>query len=53
MVPVPPVLEAERITLFVPATVGVPEISPVVELFDKPAGRLLAPNEVGLFEAVI
>ena len=52
-VPVPPALEAERVTLFVPATVGVPEINPEVGLFDKPAGRLLAPKEVGLLEAVI
>ena len=52
-VPVPPALEAERVTLFVPGTVGIPEINPVLGLFDKPAGRLLAPYEVGLLEAVI
>ena len=52
-VPVPPALEAERVTLFVPALAGVPEINPVLGLFVNPAGRLLAPKEVGLFEAMI
>ena len=29
-------------TVDVPAAVGVPEITPVLELIDKPAGRLVA-----------
>ena len=52
-VPVPPALEAWRVTLFVPAANGVPDISPSVVLTLSPEGRLLAPKEVGLLEAVI
>src|SRR5579863_8631438 len=38
--PVAPVVSfAVTVTLEVPAVVGVPEISPVVELIDSPAGR--------------
>ena len=52
-VSVPPELEAVMVTLLVPAVVGVPEMTPVVGLFVRPAGRLLAPKEVGAFEARI
>ena len=38
--PVPSV--AVTVTLLVPAVVGVPEMSPVEELIDSPAGRPLA-----------
>jgi hypothetical protein len=35
-----PVLSlAVAVTLYVPAVVGVPEISPVEELMDRPGGR--------------
>ena len=40
--PVPPSLLAERVIVLVPAVVGVPEMTPVVELRLKPAGRLAA-----------
>jgi hypothetical protein len=41
--PVAPVASlAETVTLLVPAAVGVPEISPVEELIDRPAGRPVA-----------
>jgi hypothetical protein len=53
LVPVPPALEAERVTLFVPEVAGVPKISPFVGLTLSPDGKLLAPKEVGLFVAVI
>ena len=52
-VPVPPALEAWRVTLFVPTANGVPDISPLVVFTPSPEGRLLAPKEVGLLEAVI
>ena len=42
MVPVPPALVALRVTLEVPAVVGVPEIKPVAVLIDKPAGSPVA-----------
>ena len=51
--PVPPALVALMVTLLVPAAVGVPVISPVPVLMLKPAGRPVAPYEVGLPEAVI
>jgi hypothetical protein len=38
----PVVSLAETVTLLVPAVVGVPEISPVEELIDSPAGRPVA-----------
>jgi hypothetical protein len=40
--PVPPVLIAPRVTVEVPAEVGVPEISPVAVLTDNPAGNPVA-----------
>ena len=41
--PVAPVVSlAVTVTLEVPAVVGVPEIRPVVELIDSPAGRPVA-----------
>ena len=41
--PVPPALVALMVTLYVPAVVGVPEISPVLVLTVKPAGGPVAP----------
>ena len=41
--PVPPELVALIVTLYVPAVVGVPEITPVVVFTLKPAGSPLAP----------
>ena len=42
-VPVPVELLAERVTLKVPAaTLGVPEIRPVVVLMERPPGRPVA-----------
>src|SRR5580700_4498925 len=38
----PVVSLAVTVTLLLPAVVGVPEISPVVELIDRPAGRPVA-----------
>ena len=40
--PVPPALVAPSVTVEVPAAVGVPEISPVAVLTDKPAGKPVA-----------
>lgn len=40
--PVPPVFVAPSVTVEPPAAVGVPEISPVAVLTDKPAGRPVA-----------
>ena len=40
--PVPQALVAPRVTVEVAAAVGVPEISPVVELTDRPAGNPVA-----------
>ena len=41
--PVAPVVSlAKTVTLLVPAAVGVPEIRPVLELIDRPAGRPVA-----------
>ena len=51
--PVPPLLVAPRVTVEVAAAVGVPEISPVVELTDRPAGNPVALKLVGELEAVI
>ena len=50
---VPPTLVAEIVTLLVPAALGVPVIAPVPVLMLSPAGRPVAPYEVGLPEAVI
>jgi hypothetical protein len=53
-VPVPVELVAERVTLKVPAaTLGVPEIKPVVVLMERPPGRAVALKEVGELSAVI
>ena len=52
LVPVPPALVALRATLEVPAVVGVPEMSPVAVLMDRPAGNPVALKLVGLLEAV-
>ena len=52
-VPVPVAFVAERDTIEVPATVGVPVIAPVVVLTDNPAGRTDALNVVGELLAVI
>ena len=42
-VPVPVALVAERVTLKVPAaTLGVPEITPVLVLMERPPGRPVA-----------
>jgi hypothetical protein len=41
--PVPPALIALRVMEDVAAVVGVPEITPVAVLIDKPAGRPVAP----------
>src|SRR5207248_1193681 len=46
-------LLAAMLTLVVPALVGVPEITPVLELTLRPAGNGLAVKPVGLFVAVI
>jgi hypothetical protein len=51
--PVPPLLVAPRVTVEVPEAAGVPEISPVVALTDRPAGKPVALKLVGELEAVI
>ena len=54
VVPVPAPLVAERVTLKVPAaTLGVPEIAPVVVLMERPPGRPVALKEVGELSALI
>ena len=45
-------LYVEIVTLEVPAVVGVPEMTPEVVLMLNPAGRPVAPKEVGLSLAV-
>ena len=40
--PVPPALVALMVTLYVPAVVGVPEISPVLVFTLKPVGSPIA-----------
>ena len=53
-VPVPVVLVAEMVTLKVPAaTLGVPEMRPVVVLMESPPGRSVALKEVGELSAAI
>ena len=52
-VPAPPAFVADRVTLEVPAVVGVPEISPVTVLILSPADRPVALKLVGLLVAVI
>ena len=51
--PVPALFVADMVTLDVPAPVGVPVIAPVAVLSVSPAGKVAAPKEVGLPEAVI
>jgi hypothetical protein len=41
--PVPPLLVALRVTVEVPAAVGVPEINPVLMFGVNPAGNPVAP----------
>jgi hypothetical protein len=53
-VPAPAALVAERVTLKVPAaTLGVPEITPVLVLMERPPGRTVALKEVGKLPAAI
>ena len=53
-VPVPVVLVAERVTRKVPAaTLGVPEIMPVVVLMERPPGRPVELKEAGELSATI
>jgi hypothetical protein len=52
-VPVPDPFVAEIETLDVPATVGAPVMAPVPVLIFSPAGKPVAPKEVGLPEAAI
>jgi len=51
--PVPPALVALIVTLYVPAVVGVPEITPVVVFTVNPPGSPVALKLVGLLVAVI
>jgi hypothetical protein len=51
--PVPPELVALMVTLYVPAAVGVPEITPVVVFTVNPPGSPVALKLVGLLVAVI
>jgi hypothetical protein len=51
--PVPEPFVAEIVTFEVPATVGVPVITPVDVLMLSPPGNPVALKEVGLPEAVI
>ena len=53
-VPVPVELVAERVTLKVPAaTLGVPEMRPLVVLMERPPGRPVALKEAGELSALI
>jgi hypothetical protein len=53
-VPVPVALAAERVTRKVPAaTLGVPEMRPLVVLMESPPGRPVAVKEVGELSALI
>ena len=51
--PVPPALVALIVTVYVPAVVGVPEITPVVVFTVNPPGSPVALKLVGLLVAVI
>jgi len=51
--PVPPLLIALKVTLEIPAPVGVPEIKPEVVFTVRPAGNPEAPKLVGELVAVI
>jgi hypothetical protein len=50
---VPVALVALNVTLDVPTTVGVPEMTPVVVFTESPGGNPVALKLVGLFDAVI
>ena len=52
-IPEPSILRARIVTLVVPAAVGVPDITPVEAFNVKPAGNVLIPYIVGVFDAVI
>ena len=53
-VPVPVALVAERVTLKVPAaTLGVPEMRPLLVLMERPIGRPVALKDVGELSALI
>ena len=53
-VPVPVMFLAEMVTLNVPAaTLGVPEMRPLVVLMERPPGRPVALKEVGELLALI
>jgi hypothetical protein len=53
-VPEPVALVAERVTLKVPAaTLGVPEMRPLLVLMERPPGRPVALKEVGELPAAI
>ena len=53
-VPVPVELVAEMVTLKVPAaTLGVPEMRPLLVLIERPPGRPVALKEVGELSALI
>jgi hypothetical protein len=52
-VPVPAALVALKVTLDVPAAVGVPEMTPVAVLTVAQAGKFVALKLVGLLLAVI
>ena len=51
--PVPNEFVAPNVTMEVPVAVGVPEMSPVEEFTDRPAGSPVAEKLVGELEAVI
>ncbi len=52
-VPVPSALVARMVMLYGPAVVGVPEMTPVTGLSDRPAGKMLVLKLVGLLVAMI
>ena len=52
-VPTPAELVAEIVATVVPAAAGMPEITPLIALTERPDGRFEAPNEVGELEAAI
>ena len=52
-VPVPPPLLALKVTVEVPAAVGVPEITPVAVFTVNPAGNPVAPKPMGELVAAI
>ena len=53
LVAVPAGFVAERFTVKLPSTLGVPVMLPVVELIDRPGGRPDAPNERGALVELI